>query len=336
MSSGGSPRRRSRYLGLFAALGVLLACDPGARAEPCQEAAHCERQWSLASGGQVSYFASHALDSSAAITRAVVVVHGNRRDADRYFESVIGAVAAEGATERVAIFAPHFPTQEDDPLPGEHRWSSHGWKIGHKSKDEGRASSFGVVDSMLEAICGQGRKAFPALQRVTIAGHSAGGQFVQRYAAGGSQCSAPEIETRYLVMNPSSYLYIDGRRRVEPGGDFVVPISGCADYDEYKFGLRDLNAYMQRKGAERLRENLFERNVYYLAGGDDTRRSKSLDKRCEADLQGRHRLERFENFRDYSKTFEGWKAARFLVVPDIGHDGRAMFMSEPVRRILFR
>ena len=93
---------------------------------------------------------------------------------------------------------------------------------------------------------------------------------------------------------------------------------------------------MERDGVDRLKQNLFERRVYYLAGANDTRRGSSLDKRCEADLQGEHRLERFENYRAYTRIFEGWKGSHFEVVPGVGHDGAAMFKSDPARRILFR
>ena len=50
---------------------------------------------------------------------------------------------------------------------------------------------------------------FPNLKTVVVVGHSAGGQFVNRYAAGGAGCPNPLVEVRYVIMNPSSYLYVD-------------------------------------------------------------------------------------------------------------------------------
>ena len=94
---------------------------------------------------------------------------------------------------------------------------------------------------------------------------------------------------------------------------------------------------MKAVGEARLRARLFGRPVYYLAGEDDLRLdSSSLDKSCEGNLQGPHRLARHQNYRDYSKLFEDWRGSVFLTIPSIGHQGEQMLKSETARRILFR
>jgi hypothetical protein len=176
---------------------------------------------------------------------------------------------------------------------------------------------------------------FPGLRAVVVVGHSAGGQYVNRYAAGGAGCPNPAVEVRYVVMNPSSYVYVDGRRRSSPTGGFAIPEGGCEDYDEYKYGLRDLNSYMKKVGGARIRAQLFERRTYYLGGEEDTRIGGSLDKRCEADLQGRNRRARHLNYEAYAKLFVGWTGAVFSSVPGVGHSGGKMLLSEAARAIIF-
>jgi hypothetical protein len=192
------------------------------------------------------------------------------------------------------------------------------------------------MNELLAKICSKEPFLFPQLQAVVIIGHSAGGQFVNRYVAGGEGCANPTVEVRYVVMNPSSYLYVDGRRRSQETGRFEVPETGCDEYDDYKYGMRDLNAYMERVGADRIRGYLFERRTYYLAGGEDTRRGGSLDTGCQANLQGPNRRARYANYREYAKLFEGWTGSIFEIVPQVGHNGRGMLSSGAARRITFR
>jgi pimeloyl-ACP methyl ester carboxylesterase len=323
-------------IGLLAA--TLVAPDVArARDEPCQTSDACANSLRLASGGAVPLYRTHALTSDPEIERAVIVIHGNRRDPDRYFEALIAAARTESRLANTLLLAPHFQTAKDEPARGQHYWSSSGWKIGNRSRDAARISSFAVLDELLKTICPNDPKSLSILKKIVIVGHSAGGQFVQRYAAGGAGCANSSVEVRYVVMNPSSYLYPDGRRRADGEGPFRNHQFGCWEYDDYKYGLRDLNAYMKAVGEARLLARLFGRSVYYLAGEDDLRLdSSSLDKSCEGNLQGPQRLARHQNYRDYSKLFEDWRGSVFLTIPSIGHQGEKMLKSETARRILFR
>ncbi|MGH7289199.1 MAG: hypothetical protein ACREI8_14395 [Myxococcota bacterium] len=72
----------------------------------------------------------------------------------------------------------------------------------------------------------------------------AGGQFVQRYAAGTPTVERhPGIAFRFVVANAGSYLYLSPEREV-PGalGTFAVPASSqqaaCPYWNDYKYGLR--------------------------------------------------------------------------------------------------
>jgi hypothetical protein len=316
---------------------AACAASPAwSRVAPCTAAASCRAELALAGGGKIGYYRSLPLASSDAVERAVVVVHGDERNADDYFSFAIAAARSERRLDDTLVLAPGFRAAGDNPSAGEHFWSSGGWKVGDRSRDAARVSSFAVMDDLLARICGRNARLFPRLRTAVIAGHSAGGQFVSRYVAGGAGCANPAVEVRYVVMNPSSYLYVDGRRRSAAGARFAAPASGCSDYDDYKYGLRELNAYMSDVGAAEIRRRLFTRRTWFVAGLTDTGTDSKLDVRCAAQLQGRNRLERFANYRDYAGLFPDWTGATFVTVPRTGHSGRRMLASEQARAIMFR
>ena len=106
-------------------------------------------------------------------------------------------------------------------------------------------SSFSIMDSLISHLLSN----FSNLQDIVLVGNSAGGQFVNRYAAGSDQEGGGMI--RYVVSAPSSYLYFDENRYNE----YQLPFSwsvpqGCTGYNDYKYGLDDLNEYMENAGID--------------------------------------------------------------------------------------
>jgi pimeloyl-ACP methyl ester carboxylesterase len=86
-------------------------------------------------------------------------------------------------------------------------WSEDGWKQGDDSLSTAshpraaRESSFDTIFAILRDVWNH--HILPNLNRVVLVGHSAGGPFVQRFAAAGG----PNAHiARYVVANPSSYL----------------------------------------------------------------------------------------------------------------------------------
>lgn len=327
----------TRVMRLLLFIFVLsLASSAWARSASCTSATRCRDSLSLSTGGSIPYYRSLPLVRNDLVHRAVLVIHGNQRNAGRYYDRTVASAIAAQRFRDVLVLAPNFRTLEDRPAPGEHYWSSQGWKTGDKSRDAGRISSFSVVDQLLARVCPKQPGVFPNLDTVVIIGHSAGGQFVSRYAAGGAGCPNTAVEVRYVVMNPSSYLYVDGRRKSAVTRRFHRGAPSCDDYDEYKYGLKDLNSYMKHVGLEQLRTRLFKRRTYYLAGTNDVGTGGSLDTSCEAHLQGQNRLVRFENYREYKSLFGEWTGATFILVPGVGHDGGKMLASDSARQIMFR
>ena len=108
------------------------------------------------------------------------------RDDESSFARITAAARASGKGAVTLVLAPKFKTADDRPGADEHVWSNDGWPSGDLSQDSkdaaGRLSSFAVVDRLVAELSDATR--FPALRRVVLVGHSAGGQFVNRYSGG--------------------------------------------------------------------------------------------------------------------------------------------------------
>jgi hypothetical protein len=315
----------------------------------------CQNNFKFSKKGHtlsVPYCRSHPIDiPQVKIDRAVIVVHGVLRNADEYFPHMIEAVKHAGVESNTLVIAPQFLLEEDiaefdlgdDVLfwGGE---TGEGWKKGDDSvSTEGHprqaaASSFEVVDRIIEQIALKG--SFPNLKAVIVIGHSAGGQYVNRYAAGTRiGKSLPEgIHLRFIVANPSTYMYLtDERRLPEIANEFAVPEDADPDYNDYKYGLDNLNPYMAAVGAETIRARYSKKDVVYLLGGEDIQQ-EYLEQSANAMLQGQHRLERGQVYYRYLKhTFgdEITQNQKITIVPCVGHDHAAIFISEAGLKYLF-
>jgi len=121
------------------------------------------------------------------ITRAVLVFHGRLRNADVYWRSAQEAQAAAGAAQQTLMIVPQFLADDDvrahaSPVDFLH-WSPAGWEGGASAHGPIAISSFEAIDAILARLAD--RSLFPNLTTVVVAGHSGGGQVVQRYAVVG-------------------------------------------------------------------------------------------------------------------------------------------------------
>lgn len=203
--------------------------------------------------GQLAYYSNMgqlAADDrvNSDITTAIVGVHGSGRDAGTYL-CALTAVVADISKDQifptknqrrplpkdVLVVAPWFMAPEDNAPSSSSfpyiQWDDqypipHTFRYGAESKPDVKhnrtISSFAAMDVLLEHLCD--RKHFPNLNRVVLVGHSAGGQFVQRWALsssswcfGGGQFASRWAKTdlphvRVVVANPRSFAYLDNRR----------------------------------------------------------------------------------------------------------------------------
>ncbi len=286
---------------------------------------------------RTAYFASnHDLAIAGNdIRRVIVLVHGASRT-NITFERVMEEVLTRGLDTETLVFAPQFLVEDDitaNALGPEVLFWSGGWRQGDLSRDNGlgRISSFEVVDRVVRELVSNN----PLVSDVVIAGHSAGGQYAQRFAAASRlqqdlEALVTGIRVRYVPSNPSSTVYMNNRRRITGSvEEFAVPDSTqCPDYDEYRYGLSSgLNSYVTAAGgADQVRTQYPLRDVRYLMGElDNDASSSSLDRSCEANLQGAQRLERatvyYHHLRDaFGESVHDTHV--LAVSPGIGHTSR--------------
>ncbi|MFT5539087.1 MAG: pimeloyl-ACP methyl ester carboxylesterase [Alphaproteobacteria bacterium] len=318
------------WLGLIGAMSTFLV--PEARSASCRSGNGCRALIPLADGMSMPAFTSHTLAApGAGLRRAVIVIHGSGRTARSYFKRMMRATERAGKVGQTLVIAPHFTVLSDinERAAGELYWerNSH-WKQGEESARRGgrRISAFAVIDQLRARL--RDRHFFPALSHLVVIGHSAGGQFVQRYAVGNSiEEGHVRYRVRYIVANPSSYMYFDDHR---PDGDgFARQLGGpSCPVNVYKYGIEGRNNYMSRAPVAEMAARYRQREVLYLLGGEDKYSdARSLDRRCAARAQGPHRLARARNYMRYMDRFHTPHRHRLSVVPGIGHSSRRIFLS---------
>ncbi|MBA3527760.1 MAG: alpha/beta hydrolase [Propionibacteriaceae bacterium] len=272
----------------------------------------------------------------------IIVIHGSSRNAPDHYRYIARAANLVGATDTL-IVAPQFMTLDDVVKAGLSDdalyWSDGGWKEGDPSESApltraGSISSFAVIDQFIAQV--SDRSVFPNLADIVVVGHSAGGQFVHRYAAETrieQTLASAGNRYRYVVANPSSYLYFDDTRYQ---ADAFAPLTvaqrqACSQVNNYKYGLERLNGYGDAVGAAAIRAQYESRNVVFLLGADDTNPTdSSLDTSCGAQWQGPQRLARGTTFFAYLGHHFGssiYQDQVARVVPNIGHDARDMYAS---------
>ena len=233
------------------------------------------------------------------------------------------------------MIAPQFLNQAD--VKRNHlghevvRWMGNDWMAGEASTGPGQISSYGALDQIIKHL--GNHKLFPALKEIVVAGHSGGGQVVQRFALTGHDhplLNSEGIRLRYVVANPSSYAYFSPQRPV------TFDIANCPGFNDWKYGMQNLPDYVGGRGAQQLEQDYVSRDITYLLGQQDTDPNHpALDKSCEAETQGAYRLMRGHNYFDYLKQRHPQLGHRLVEVPGVGHDGDKMFTSPEGEKVLF-
>ncbi len=287
--------------------------------------------------GFVIVWRSHALAGAthAGVERAFIMVHGAGRNAEDYFRWALASATVAGQLSKTVVIAPHFKSRSaGDPVEfGELEWSGSGWVSGEHAVS-GKATSYDVIDQVLEVLNSQ--EHFPDLKEVVVAGHSAGGQLVQRYAAVNRMEPRMHVPVRYVAANPSSYLYLNDLR-MQLGaacgtdgrctGKFVKywDAANCTTYNRYRYGLEARTGYAAASSNEYILEQYPRRNVTYIVGALDTRTDDStLDRSCRAIAEGANRKERGLIYYSYIKT--QFNATHTLeIAPGCGHSAVCVF-----------
>jgi hypothetical protein len=290
----------------------------------------------LGGGATLPYYVS-APPGAPGIVRVLIGMHGYTRDANRTFDAADAAAQGAGQRQGTLIVAPIFPVPPPEAAkcsfkgvpqagPTDALWRCGNWSGGGKAANAA-ITSFGAMDRLVAAILA----GYPGVQRITIAGFSAGAQFVQRYAA--FAATPPRaVALRYVVADPSGFLYFDPQRPL-PGA------AQCPAYDDWKFGTKNLPADLGRDAAA-ARTAYAAADLHYLEGALNTGSGRGtayrlLESGCAAEVQGQYRLDRGQHYAAYDAASLAHGAHTLTTVPGCAHSVTCVFPSLQARAALF-
>jgi pimeloyl-ACP methyl ester carboxylesterase len=330
------------------AILVLTAAAPAAAA-PCTTTKQECTEWLAFSGGPARslIYRTHALDQrNEKIVRAMIMVHGAGRDADNYFRTAVAAAFLADALEDTIVISPRFASNgggcQDKLAPNEVSWPCNGdsWRSGGAADKEGKLTSYDFADEILRKVAN--KAVFPNLKAIVVSGHSAGGQFANRYEMANQVHDKLGVPITYVVANPSSYAYLDATRPAPGGGvangatEFRPFGDGrnCTTYDKWPYGIQNRTGYTSRLTDDQLKKQLVARPTTYLVGELDTLPLAGFDSSCPAMAQGANRNLRGQAWGRYVNEKFGAHHTT-LVIPLCGHNARCMFTAEPTLPLLF-
>lgn len=286
-------------------------------------------------GKNFDYAVNYPLDQvNARITQAVLVVHGSALNFETYFNTQQTIANQSQLQDNIVIVAPHYRTNTEKPLApaSDLLFTDEGWLSGDAALNA-PVSAFTIIDTFLKKFAD--KKVFPNLKTIVLTGHSAGGQLTQRYAIG-TQIEkelSSDIHIRYVVANPGSYAYLTRTRAQLDStgtyvpGSFFVPQDKKCDYNGYKYGLDNLNPYMNQLPYNEKISRYIEKDIIYLIGSED-KLVEDFDLSCQALYQGPYRYLRAVNFKATLDFVFPENKHKLSVVPGIGHTQWGMYTSE--------
>jgi len=303
-------------------------------------------------------YRNYALDAAnPRITRALVMVHGTGRNADHYFLTALSAAFLAGALSDTVVIAPHMIDATDRAEPDEVVWQT-SWRTGGPARDHAALSSFDFADEILRKLA---KKAvFPNLQHIVVTGHSAGGQFANRYAMSNKVHGALGVPVSYVVANPSSYAwpspirplaqddadpatakdgwsYQSNANPLPPHTKFTYGPFDAAkapNYNRWPAGLENRTGYTAQLTDDQIRKQMVERPTTFLLGQVDTLPLGGFDSSPNAMAQGPTRRARGEAYVKYLDEELGAKH-KIVIVSECGHNDRCVFTTGAVLPYIF-
>jgi pimeloyl-ACP methyl ester carboxylesterase len=286
------------------------------------------------------------------------MVHGAGRNPDHYFETATAAGFLANALENTVIIAPRFTAGRDSVAPNEVVWPERrdSWRSGGMSPSNPTLSAFDFADELLRELAN--KKIFPNLTKIVVAGHSAGGQFANRYEMTNKvHGTLGNVQVSYVVANPSSYAWpasvrplptgdanpVDAyKASLEPHAEEVhsnytygpFDVSKVPTYNKWPAGLEDRTGYTAGMSDEQLTKNLVERPTTYLLGQVDVLPLGGFDSSPSAMAQGPTRRARGEAFFKYVNGTLGAKH-KAIIVPECGHNDRCIYTTDIVFPVIF-
>ena len=194
----------------------------------------CRIEYTLSQKNLLAYTSHLPGANLSSVKRLVVGIHGYGRDAEGLYQALYRAAEVSGHLNETLILVPYFQAEDADKDPDSKipfnpdywTWTKTSWIQGDDSLGSGaQISSFTLVDLLINHVLTKNH--LPLVKTTVVAGHSAGGQFTQRYAIFSDiEKNFPWCQFTYVVANPSNYLYLDERRPdwagIFPGGGAYI------------------------------------------------------------------------------------------------------------------
>lgn len=294
-------------------------------------------------GAELAYYSSHGAIETIEkklldqIDMALIMIHGADRNGDDYFCAAKAAAELQNSYNHVLILAPQFYDEMDArPSKSLLYWDNDrngAWRYGADALGPVPVSSYTALDVLVQKLL----EILPSLTRLVIAGHSSGGQTVQRWSLLTSIWNK-EI-TRAVVANPSSYAYMSPLRLLNE--TWTTP-NDCPYYDDWEWGLSnggDIEVpYRQHiaHNVSHLISRFQGRTITYLAGSQDRCNvsepngwchSHGLETTCMDEVQGEDRLVRSARYMSSLRLAGFGSTHTRRIVPGVGHDHAMMFQS---------
>lgn len=287
--------------------------------------------------GTVPYYASLSDHDARSATNVIVMLHGRLRDADAYMEAAQQALrVADTDPARTLLIVPQFLATADIHAHGlgadmlHWEWTS--WMGGDDAVGPAAISSFDVLDGFAAQF--SDRTLYPLLRELVIAGHSGGAQVAHRYAIVSAETS---LTRRFVIANPSSYVYFDSMRPYDNGILRAADLSACPGVNDWKYGINRPPRYAGFESFDALEASYVSSDVTYLLGQKDCDpMHDALDQSCAANAQGPHRLARGRAYIEYLRGRHPGLKHQYFEVEGTGHNGTAMLGSREGVAALFR
>ena len=174
-------------------------CALAIAAQPCLNAMpECTRWVKLGGESRSLVYSTYPLDKkNEKITRALIVVHGQGRDADNYFRTTLAATFLASALEDTIAISPRFASNSggcrDTLAVNEVNWPCGGdsWRSGGVAINDAKLTSYDFMDAIVRALAEALGKHYTRLGWIVLAGALAGcaGGFLLSYY--GSAVSYP-------------------------------------------------------------------------------------------------------------------------------------------------
>jgi pimeloyl-ACP methyl ester carboxylesterase len=357
-----------KHLVLAAAFAATIAVPAAARAQSaaasaCTAATSACTEWVPVGKGEARslVYRTYPLTiRNDRIRRALIMIHGTLRNPDRYFRTATGAAFLARALDDTVVIAPRIASADgrchDQLAPNEVSYACGGdsWRSGGVAASDKSITSFDFVDAILKELAN--KETFPNMSAIVVAGHSAGGQFVARYAMASRIHETLGVPVHYVVANPSSYAWPDATRPLPeadaapanavlgwkletPHTDFSYgPFAGasaCPTYDKWPYGLEDrTTGYTAGQSDDQLKKQLAARPTTYLLSQVDTLPLGGFDSGCQAMAQGATRRARGEAFVKYINEHLGAKH-QAIIIPECGHNDRCVYTTDEALEVIF-